>query len=268
MSTKKEMERNAKRRKVKESIDLLKKLMDAMDAKLIKPSQYKMVEVSMNSMTSNDLMCCKKEMLDEILIPINKALSDYKLPKGLSDICEFMAGKIKKYSETRTKQSKSGKKSGKLVKEKHIKINETKSENKAKIEEIETDDFGEIVSMVSEPLIEKYPNMTFITPDGMEMGDDIDEMTILIGNTDKAHIVVIKRLVEDTNTLSIKDVAEKYKDEDTPLGDLCGDILRDREFPNDTNKHFQFKYIKDKLEFNGIYDVYEEFATKCKYNGF
>jgi len=45
--------------------------------------------------------------------------------------------------------------------------------------------------------------------------------------------------------------------EDSPIGDLAGDILSDLDFPINESEESMFEYVKFKLGMNGLDDVYE-----------
>lgn len=42
--------------------------------------------------------------------------------------------------------------------------------------------------------------------------------------------------------MSIKEIAQVFKDLDSPLGDLCSDIVSDKDFPENDENGFHYLY--------------------------
>jgi hypothetical protein len=90
---------------------------------------------------------------------------------------------------------------------------------------------------------------------------------ILVDMKDKAAMVTIREVAHESTLADIKTMAEKHKNDNTPLGDLCGDILRDKRFPWDNGIHYQYEYVYYKtLDDSHMSDAFGTFCELCNYD--
>ncbi len=66
--------------------------------------------------------------------------------------------------------------------------------------------------------------------------------------------------------MTIKKFIKVCKDENSPIGDLANDILRDEKFPYEKTDTEIFKYLNFQTQFGGTNDTFVEFLNA--YNSF
>ena len=66
--------------------------------------------------------------------------------------------------------------------------------------------------------------------------------------------------------MTIKKFIKICKNENSPIGDLANDILRDKEFPYEKTETEIFEYLNFKTQFGGTNEAFKEFLNA--YNSF
>ena len=66
--------------------------------------------------------------------------------------------------------------------------------------------------------------------------------------------------------MTIKKFIKICKDENSPIGDLANDILRDKEFPYEKTETEIFEYLDLKTQLGGTSEAFKEFLNA--YNSF
>ncbi len=62
--------------------------------------------------------------------------------------------------------------------------------------------------------------------------------------------------------MTINKFIKECSKEDTPIGDLANDILRDKEFPSKKTDSEIFEYLENKTLFGGTNDTFLEFKKE------